>query len=164
MNALIDAAFSRTRVVMLLFAGILLVGGWAYVAIPKESNPEVSLPIFYVSTGLDGISPEDAEASLVEPLEVENPDGLIPAGISAEIAIPTDEVVAHFVSPSTVSLAPDGEGYRKDSRPGSESSRAVRRGQGLVGQGVGAWGIGERVRALGRRADRVADRERGARG
>ena len=56
------------------------------------------------------------------------------------------------------------DGYRKDSRPGSESSRAVRRGQGLVGQGVGAWGIGERVRALGRRADRVADRERGARG
>ena len=71
MNALIDAAFARTRVVMLLFGAILLVGGWAYVAIPKESNPEVSLPIFYVSTGLDGISPEDAEASLVEPLEVE---------------------------------------------------------------------------------------------
>ena len=42
-------------------------------------------------------------------IEVENPDGLIPAGISAEVAIPTDEVVAHFVSPSTVSLAPDGE-------------------------------------------------------
>lgn len=42
-------------------------------------------------------------------IEVDNPDGRIPAGISAEVAIPTDEVVAHFVSPSTVSLAPDGE-------------------------------------------------------
>ena len=71
MNALIDAAFARTRVVLLLFAVILLVGGWAYLSIPKESNPEVSLPIFYVSTGLDGISPEDAEQALVEPLEAE---------------------------------------------------------------------------------------------
>ena len=71
MNALIDAAFARTRVVLLLFAAILLVGGWAYLSIPKESNPEVSLPIFYVSTGLDGISPEDAEQALVEPLEAE---------------------------------------------------------------------------------------------
>ena len=42
-------------------------------------------------------------------VSVENSDGLIPAGISAEVRIPTDEVVAHFVSPSTVSLAPDGE-------------------------------------------------------
>ena len=42
-------------------------------------------------------------------IEVDNPGGLIPAGISAEVAIPTDEVVAHFVSPSTVSLAPGGE-------------------------------------------------------
>ena len=42
-------------------------------------------------------------------VSVDNPEGLIPAGISAEVAIPTDEVVAHFVSPSTVSLAPDGE-------------------------------------------------------
>ena len=71
MNALIDAAFARTRVVLLLFAAILLVGAWAYLSIPKESNPEVSLPIFYVSTGLDGISPEDAEQALVEPLEAE---------------------------------------------------------------------------------------------
>ena len=71
MNALVDAAFARTRVVLILFAVILLVGGWAYLSIPKESNPEVSLPIFYVSTGLDGISPEDAEQALVEPLEAE---------------------------------------------------------------------------------------------
>ena len=71
MNALIDAAFSRTRVVLMVLAGLLGLGVYAYAAIPKEANPEVPLPLFYVSTGLDGISPEDAERLLLEPLETE---------------------------------------------------------------------------------------------
>lgn len=37
-------------------------------------------------------------------IEVANDDGAIPAGISAEVVIPTGEAVAHFVSPSIVSL------------------------------------------------------------
>ncbi|MXQ09750.1 MMPL family transporter [Alphaproteobacteria bacterium GH1-50] len=71
MNALIDAAFSRTRVMFLALAGILTVGAFAYIAIPKEANPEVPLPLVYVSTGLDGISPGDAEELLIEPMEAE---------------------------------------------------------------------------------------------
>ena len=71
MNAIIDAAFSRARVVVMALVMILAVGGYAYIAIPKESSPEVPIPIFYISTGLDGISPQDAERLLVEPLENE---------------------------------------------------------------------------------------------
>ena len=71
MNGLIDAAFSRARVVMIALAMILTVGSIAYVAIPKEANPEVPLPLVYVSTGIDGISPTDAERLLVEPMEAE---------------------------------------------------------------------------------------------
>jgi multidrug efflux pump len=71
MNALIDAAFSRARVVLMTLVVLLGVGAYAYVAIPKEANPEVPLPLFYVSTGLDGISPVDAERLLLEPLEAE---------------------------------------------------------------------------------------------
>ena len=71
MNALIDAAFSRTRVVFLIFVAILLVGAMAYSSIPKESTPEISIPIAYVSTGIDGISPEDSERLLIDPLEQE---------------------------------------------------------------------------------------------
>ena len=63
MNALIDTAFSRTRVVFLIFIAILGVGAYAYVNIPKESTPEIPIPIAYVSTGIDGISPEDSEPS-----------------------------------------------------------------------------------------------------
>ena len=71
MNGLIDAAFSRTRVVVLGLIVILAVGTYAYATIPKESAPEVPIPIFYISTGLDGISPEDAERLLIDPLEIE---------------------------------------------------------------------------------------------
>jgi len=41
-------------------------------------------------------------------ITVSNEDGAIPAGISAEIRIPTGTEDAHFVQPSTVSLSPDG--------------------------------------------------------
>lgn len=41
-------------------------------------------------------------------IEVPNTDGAIPAGISAEISIPTGTEKAHFVTPSVVSLSPDG--------------------------------------------------------
>jgi len=71
MMALIDAAFSRSRVVAMVLAVVLALGAYAYVAIPKEANPEVPLPFFYVSTGLDGISPGDSERLLIEPMEQE---------------------------------------------------------------------------------------------
>lgn len=41
-------------------------------------------------------------------ITVANADGAIPAGISAEIVIPTGETLAHFIAPSIVSLDPDG--------------------------------------------------------
>jgi multidrug efflux pump len=71
MNALIEAAFSRSRVMVIAIAMVLTVGGIAYVSIPKEANPEVTLPLVYVSTGIDGISPTDAERLLLEPMEAE---------------------------------------------------------------------------------------------
>ena len=71
MNSIIDFAFSRARVVVMTLLMILGVGAYAYVSIPKEANPEVPLPLFYVSTGLDGISPTDAERLLLEPMETE---------------------------------------------------------------------------------------------
>ncbi|WP_298862262.1 efflux RND transporter permease subunit [uncultured Sulfitobacter sp.] len=71
MNSIIDFAFSRSRVVVMALIMILSVGAYAYISIPKEANPEVPLPLFYVSSGLDGISPADAERLLLEPMETE---------------------------------------------------------------------------------------------
>ncbi|WBU59308.1 efflux RND transporter permease subunit [Paracoccus albus] len=71
MNAIIDAAFSRSRAVIISLIMILSLGAISYVAIPKEANPEVPLPLVYVLTTLDGISPSDSERLLVEPMEAE---------------------------------------------------------------------------------------------
>jgi multidrug efflux pump len=69
MTALIDAAFARARVVLMALVALLAVGTVAYVSIPKEASPEVPLPLVYVATALDGISPTDAERLLLEPME-----------------------------------------------------------------------------------------------
>lgn len=71
MNTIISAAFSRNRVVSILLTILMAWGAFAYIAIPKEANPEIPLPLVYVSTSLDGISPVDSERLLVEPLETE---------------------------------------------------------------------------------------------
>ncbi len=51
----------------------------------------------------------DAETrTFMARIEVPNADGAIPAGISAQLRIPTGEVTAHFVSPAILSLDTDG--------------------------------------------------------
>ncbi|MET4001213.1 efflux RND transporter permease subunit [Marinobacterium sp. MBR-109] len=71
MEALIRAAMNRSRATLLLLL-ILLAGGFAsWVTIPKEANPDVTIPYIYVSMRLEGISPEDAERLLVRPMEQE---------------------------------------------------------------------------------------------
>ena len=78
MNALIDAAVQRARPVLLLLALVLVAGAVSYASIPKESDPDVAIPIIYVLIPHDGISPEDAERLLVRPMERElrNIEGL----------------------------------------------------------------------------------------
>ena len=71
MKALIAAAFGRTRTVLLGFAILLVAGVAAYQAIPKEAEPDVALPVVFVSLTHQGISPEDAERLLLEPMEKE---------------------------------------------------------------------------------------------
>jgi len=71
MTGLIDAALGRSRTVLLALALILISGTIAYITIPKESDPDVNIPIVYVSMNHEGISPEDAERLLVRPMEKE---------------------------------------------------------------------------------------------
>jgi len=55
-----------------------------------------------------GTSAASETRTFLAEIEVENTDGAIPAGISAEVTIPTGEVTAHFLSPSIVSLNTEG--------------------------------------------------------
>ena len=71
MNAVIDAAIRHSRTVLSTLALVLVAGMVAYATIPKESNPDIDIPIVYVVMTHDGISPEDAERLLVRPMEKE---------------------------------------------------------------------------------------------
>jgi multidrug efflux pump len=71
MTAIVDVAINNNRTVFLILFFILLSGTIAYQEIPKESEPDIAIPIIYVSMSHEGISPEDAERLLVRPVEKE---------------------------------------------------------------------------------------------
>lgn len=71
MRSLINAALTHTRTTLLLLVGLLLAGLTAWQVIPKEANPDVTIPIIYVSLSLEGVSPEDGERLLIRPMEQE---------------------------------------------------------------------------------------------
>jgi len=68
---IIDAAFSRMRVVMTAFLLIIVFGFGAYQSIPREAEPDITAPFVLVTLPLPGISPEDGERLLVRPTELE---------------------------------------------------------------------------------------------
>ena len=67
----IAAAVAHYRTVYLLLAFIFVAGIISYMTIPKESSPDVQIPIIYVSLRLEGISPEDGQRLLLRPMEKE---------------------------------------------------------------------------------------------
>ena len=69
MNGLIAAGFSRARTILLIMVALIGSGFLAYVTIPKESMPEVDIPIFIVNVTYSGVSAEDAATLLAEPIE-----------------------------------------------------------------------------------------------
>ena len=71
MSSIIDAALGRSRTVLSLLIFILIAGIYAYKTIPKESSPDIDIPILYVSMALEGISPTDSERLLLRPMEQE---------------------------------------------------------------------------------------------
>ena len=54
---------------ILLF--IIFSGASTYITMPKESSPDVSIPIVYISLNQNGISAQDSERLLVKPIEDE---------------------------------------------------------------------------------------------
>lgn len=93
---------SRPKTVLTLMFVMLAAGIATYISIPKEANPDIDVPIYYVSIGQQGVSPRDAERLLVRPMETElrGIDGLKEitaiaseghAGIVLEFDISTDK-------------------------------------------------------------------------
>ncbi len=68
---LIDGAIKRRKVVLGVTLIAALFGLFAYLNMPRESEPDIDLPYISVVVPYPGVSPEDAERLLVKPLELE---------------------------------------------------------------------------------------------
>ncbi len=71
MNAIIDWAANRARMIMFLVVLSVAAGGVAYFSLPKEGAPDIDIPVLFVSVPFPGISAADSETLLVKPLETE---------------------------------------------------------------------------------------------
>lgn len=71
MDGFLKGCFDRSRTVLLILLLVLITGASSYLTIPKEAQPDVTIPYVYVSMRHEGISPEDAERMLVRPMEQE---------------------------------------------------------------------------------------------
>ncbi|PSL21683.1 efflux RND transporter permease subunit [Shimia abyssi] len=74
MTGAITWASERARMILAFIAISLVAGAFAYASLPKEGEPDIDIPILYVSVSFPGISAEDAESLLVKPMETESVD------------------------------------------------------------------------------------------
>ena len=66
---IVKLAIRNARLTLSILVFLILAGAVAYQSVPKEAEPDVAIPIIYVSLGYQGISPEDSERLLLRPVE-----------------------------------------------------------------------------------------------
>ena len=74
MKNIIDWASERARMVLFFVVLSLIAGFYSYFNLPKEGEPDIEIPVVFISVPFQGISAEDSEALLVKPLEKELSD------------------------------------------------------------------------------------------
>ncbi|MEM9392493.1 MAG: efflux RND transporter permease subunit [Pseudomonadota bacterium] len=74
MTGIVDWAASRARMVLAFIALSLIAGTMAYIGLPKEGEPDIEVPALVISLPFPGISAEDSEKLLIQPMETELSD------------------------------------------------------------------------------------------
>jgi len=64
----IDAAISRSRTTLMMMSMVVLCGLLARAALPIANDPYIVLPYFLIGIVHEGISPEDGERLLIQPV------------------------------------------------------------------------------------------------
>ena len=75
---MIDKILNSSKLLLTILFFLITFGFYQYNTLPRESDPDISLPVIYVSLNHKGISPTDSERLLIKPLEKElkNIEGL----------------------------------------------------------------------------------------
>jgi len=66
-----DVAIRNRTTVGVMVALIVVAGVWSYVTLPRESFPDVQIPVIVVTTAYEGVSPADIESSVTDKIESE---------------------------------------------------------------------------------------------
>jgi multidrug efflux pump len=66
---IVETAVANTRLTLSILLFLVITGALSYISIPKEAEPDIQIPIIYVSMHYSGISPEDSERLLLRPME-----------------------------------------------------------------------------------------------
>ncbi len=64
-----DFAISRRITIYLVTVIITVAGSFCYWVIPRESDPEIIIPIIFVETQYEGVSAADIESLITIPIE-----------------------------------------------------------------------------------------------
>jgi multidrug efflux pump len=71
MTGALETILGRPKTVITMMLVMVMAGILTYINIPKEANPDIDVPVYYVSISQQGVSPKDAERLLVRPMETE---------------------------------------------------------------------------------------------
>lgn len=69
MISMLETVLRRPKTVLTLMVVMVTAGVMAYIGVPKEADPDIDIPVFYVSIGQQGVSPGDAERLIARPME-----------------------------------------------------------------------------------------------
>ena len=68
---MLDRILSSSKVLLTILFFSISYGIYSYNTLPREADPDISLPLIYISITHKGISPEDSERLIIKPLEKE---------------------------------------------------------------------------------------------
>ena len=68
---MIEKLLSSSKLMLTILFFLIFFGIYQYNTLPKESDPDISLPVIYISLAHKGIAPKDSERLLTKPLEKE---------------------------------------------------------------------------------------------
>ncbi len=66
---MLDKILSQSKFILVIMVFLFITGIATFYSIPKESNPDVKVPIIYVSVTMRGISAADGERLMLRPIE-----------------------------------------------------------------------------------------------
>ena len=68
---MIEKILNLRKLILTFLSFFIFFGCYKYISMPKESDPDISLPVIYISLKHKGISPKDSERLLIKPFEKE---------------------------------------------------------------------------------------------